>query len=206
MKILEKAIEKQTTRRGRAAQALHQGEYLVRLTALGQYFHVADQKGNNTTATGMGFFPTADPCIVAAFKGPPQPKKEAILLRAREVGIEEIVLSSQIEILGNTSGLHSEMAIVQAVYGSKNQLRNPEMGLEIACIGKGVCPDCSGYMAKYGIPHTATRSNAASDWVHPFTGAHFHGTDKNFTYGKAGRSFAHAGDWGGEYKKGWAAG
>lgn len=63
--------------------------------------------------------------------------------------------------------------------------------LQIICLGKGVCPDCAGYLNKYGIPHFSLqreskfsqkvikstecgKPSAGGLWTHPRTTAIFH--------------------------------
>jgi hypothetical protein len=73
------------------------------------------------------------------------------------------------------ANLHAEMAIVQEV----NAIGVPKSSmsafhLQIACISKGVCPDCSGWLTRHDIPHTYRRATVASSgWSHPITGAFF---------------------------------
>lgn len=96
---------------------------------------------------------------------------------------------------GIDSGLHSEMAIVRHVLAkmggvAKEAAFNLRYTLQIICLGKGVCPDCAGYLNKYGVPHfslqreskfskTVIKStecgkpSAGGLWTHPRTTATF---------------------------------
>lgn len=205
--IFEAAAAKQKARRGRIKRQgantwMDQGTCLASLVALGQIFHVFDGKNNNTTAVGYCSGKHGNGVLYVAVKGPPKPDPAVVSAQADGMGIPH----SDVVIIGNTSGLHSETAIIAAATGGDRSLLLDEFFyLEIACIGKGVCPDCSGFMAKYSIPHTQARSNPASDWVHPFTGAHFHGTNDNLQYRKGGYSVSLALQ-GGAYSKGWSRG
>jgi hypothetical protein len=203
--ILQAAATKQENRRARKKQQgvsawMDNGNYLGLLTTLGLVFHVADTKNNNTTAIGYSYGEHGTNTIYVAVKGPPQPDPKVVSAQASGLDIPH----SDVVIIGNTSGLHAETSIIRhATGGDKSALLSDFFYLEIACIGKGVCPDCSGFMTKYSIPHTTVRSNVASDWVNPFSGAHFHGTDQNLQYRKAGKSFSSISP-GSQYAKGWA--
>jgi hypothetical protein len=83
--------------------------------------------------------------------------------------------------------LHAEMAIVQSLCYDllipKGQI--PGSGAQIACILKGVCPDCSGWMSRHNIPHTWRREHVASSgWTHPLSGAFFKYSGNNLQYNK----------------------
>jgi len=96
------------------------------------------------------------------------------------------ILVDPVPILGQDN-LHAEMAIVQAVHSklgiSKGSLSNH--GLQIACISKGVCPDCSGWLTRHNIPHTWRRKNVSTTgWSNPTTGASFKGKGDELRYVK----------------------
>jgi len=204
--IFQAAAIKQSRRRGRVKQQgadawMDGGTCLADLLQLGNVFHVADAKNNNTTAIGYCSGEHGTGALYVAVKGPPQPDPAIVSAQADGLGIAH----TGVVIIGNTSGLHAETSIIAAATGGDRSLLLSEFFyLEIACIGKGVCPDCSGFMTKHSIPHTAARSNVASDWKHPFTGAHYHGTGNNFQYSKGGRSFSPI-QQGAAYVKGWAS-
>lgn len=106
------------------------------------------------------------------------------------------------------AGLHAEMAVARWC------LQNTQYGkwdlayvLQVACIGKGVCPDCAGWLNKHRIPHLCIRKegtnavvdyaigapSAGGQWTHPGTGAVFlsntpGGRPTLETYQKNGRS------------------
>ncbi len=205
--VWEQAQSKQARRRerGRAravAGTVDDGMFMEDLTRLGTRFHVADAKGNNTTAVGAVHVGDGDPALYISFKGPPLQTAENVFLAAQALGLP-IALVDDVRVLGNTSGLHCEMDIVrEATGGDKALLSNSEFRLEIACIGKGVCPDCSVFLQKYGIPHTPTRAKVSTDWVNPFSGAHYTGTGNTLQCIKAGRTFT-ATTKPVEYRRGW---
>jgi len=90
----------------------------------------------------------------------------------REMTIK--VLVDQTPLKGEAN-LHAEMAIVQeaSVIGVPASSMSA-FHLQIACIAKGVCPDCSGWLTRHDIPHTYRRATVASaGWSHPITGAFF---------------------------------
>ena len=208
MKIHAKAVNKQAIRRAKARERngddwLTNGTCLSDLVAVGTHFHVADKKNNNTTALGYCSGDFGNGKLYFSCKGYARPDPDMISRQANAIGLAH----SGVEIIGDISGLHSEMAIVRtATGGSKDLLKSEFFCLEIACIGKGVCPDCSGYLVKHSIPHTAARANAAAQWVNPMTGGYYSGTGAmNLSYRKGGGTFT-PGMPGGEYEKGWANG
>ena len=128
--------------------------------------------------------PKAVPRIIVAFKGIANPPSAQVIWGAAANHFPSTQIYEVITLVDHVSDaaldegahLHGEMAIVQFVVNQlgvpKNQLG--AAGLQIACIGKGVCPDCSGWMFRHGIPHSKTRDTVASTgWTHPLSGAFY---------------------------------
>jgi hypothetical protein len=177
---------------------------------------IAENQANDDdyATVAIGYLPNRDwlPCIIVACKSIKAPLRASILNEAKKyyelLGDERlIVLQDQTSISGmvdmNKLGkeqpeelkygqdhLHSEMAIVQTVYYLLGVPKGmiPHCGLQIACIMKGVCPDCSGWLSRHNIPHTYARKTVATNgWTNPLTGSFFKGKVGNgatFTYNK----------------------
>ncbi len=83
----------------------------------------------------------------------------------------------------NATGLHAEMIIIRHLMltgrlkaGDVNGSAI-DIGLQIACPAKLVCPDCAGYLRKHNIPHYPVEcGDASKNWVNPRTGACFRAT------------------------------
>lgn len=78
------------------------------------------------------------------------------------------------------TGLHAEMMIVRYLMTQGTMRVSDVTGtaqtisLRIGCPGKLVCPDCSGWLKKHGIPHYPPDAGKKSpNWVNPRTGACF---------------------------------
>ena len=71
------------------------------------------------------------------------------------------------------TGLHAEMMIVRYCVKTLGQAKNTlGASLTIACsLDKkgGCCPNCSGWMNAYSIPHTDCRDKLSDKWRHPIT-------------------------------------
>jgi hypothetical protein len=127
--------------------------------------------------------------LIVACKGVTAPSLQAVQNAARpfygdipDFGVH--ILQDAVSLQSEEPNLHAEMAIVQRVVGlgvTKNEL--PRCGLQIACIQKGVCPDCSGWLTRHNIPHTWTRKTVATNgWVHPLSGAKYKGKGNELSY------------------------
>ncbi len=86
-------------------------------------------------------------------------------------------------------GLHAEMMIMRnlMLHGiidpSNIQESAKAIKLRIVCPGKLVCPDCSGWLRKHGIPHYPVDCGDTSpNWVNPRTGACYRVTQKGISY------------------------
>lgn len=187
-------------RRRNAAQKVGQslaGSQLDALHEIGEkLFGAALQKTDSDKdyeTVAIGYLMNIDslPCLIIACKGIPAPDATTVLGVAQpyyELLQEQRIwiLQDQTSVSGEAN-LHAEMAIVQFV---RNQLGVskgllPYCGLQIACIKKGVCPDCSGWMTRHNIPHTWRRENVAKlGWVHPLTGTFFKYKGKELQYVK----------------------
>lgn len=112
--------------------------------------------------------------------------------------LRELVPEAQYEAVQGTipSGLHAEMAIIRHLLqkeggNPKDNLAGYKDRLQIICLGKGVCPDCAGFMNKRQIPHFSIQpaggteiavhteaGEASKYWIHPRTEAVFEASIK----------------------------
>jgi hypothetical protein len=179
---------KQERRRG-AAQAPNQelwGDKLKALHSLGMKLFGKelkdkgdDDKDYNTAAIGHMADDDRQFLIVAVkgLQGVPDVSHIQNLASQDFGGHREMVIEVLVDAtpFKGEANLHAEMAIVQeaSVIGvPASSMR--AFHLQIACIAKGVCPDCSGWLTRHDIPHTYRRATvAAAGWSHPITGAFF---------------------------------
>ena len=194
----------------------HQLDNLTKVgeALFGQQIALNQANDDDYSTVAIGYMPNRDylPCIIVACKSIKAPDRGAILLEAQKyypllADERLVVLQDQTSISGmqdmkkfgqeqpeelkyGQDHLHSEMAIVQTVYYFLGVAKGliPHCGLQIACIMKGVCPDCSGWLTRHNIPHTYARKSVATNgWTNPLTGSFFKGKPGNgstFTYNK----------------------
>lgn len=189
------AAQLKQERRRAAAQATGQslaGDRLNDLNTIGErlFGNVLGQSDREYETAAVGHFVgQLSHVLIVACKGIDVPSLNAVQNAATpffgqipDFGIH--LLQDVVSYQSDEPNLHAEMAIVQRVW----QLGVPRSqihlcGLQIACICKGVCPDCSGWMTRHNIPHTWVRKNVASNgWVHPLTGARFKGKGNDLSY------------------------
>ena len=195
--LRDKAQQKLMARREAAASpptSAGMGITRPSINSLGQQLLVMDAdelmpaSSNDTFAIGLY---EGNKLIVAA-KGVP----DGDFIATRIAAKLSAMLGSRVDPEATesiASGLHSEMAIVSHVLkkmsgSQKENAFSLRYVLQIICIGKGVCPDCAGYMNKYGIPHFSLqrdkiqkksvvksfengKPSAGGLWTHPRTGA-----------------------------------
>jgi hypothetical protein len=74
--------------------------------------------------------------------------------------------------LGNLTGIHAEMMIVRFINRVQGIPKN-QISAEGMTVGtttdKGCCPNCSGFMNIYNIPHTGVRPKLSGMWRHPIS-------------------------------------
>ena len=198
----EVAQKKQTRRRLAAQQvgASLAGDNLDALHKIGvNLFGVAikeaqdNENDYNTVAIGHLYNKDSQSILLVACKGIKAKPLGTIVAEAKEyfptlTEGHTIILQNEVSVSGGGSDhVHAEMAIVQALYYKlqipKSQI--PSCGVQIACILKGVCPDCSGWLTRHNIPHTWRRGHVASSgWTNPLTGAFFKYSGTNLQYNK----------------------
>jgi len=131
--------------------------------------------------------------LIACTKGLKKEETERIsnLMLAK---LRSLVPNATLEIFSeSTGGFHSEMSIVEHVLNkdgdrSKDNVRTLKNRLQVLCLGKGVCPDCAGYLNKHEIPQFSLQAgkmgmvemhlepglpSSQGQWMHPRTGAMF---------------------------------
>lgn len=198
----EVAQKKQTRRRDAAQQvgASLAGNNLDALHTIGvNLFGVEikqaqdDENDYNTIAIGHIYNKDSQSILLVACKGIKAKPVGTIVAEAKQyfptlTEGHTIILQDEVSVSGGgMDHVHAEMAIVQALYYTlhipKPQI--PSCGAQIACILKGVCPDCSGWLTRHNIPHTWRREHVASSgWTNPLTGAFFKYSGTNLQYNK----------------------
>ena len=206
--IHQAAQIKQEARRGKAGTKWA-GKYLRQLNNIGERLltgHTLTDKDYNTFAVGL--VPRAEALIVCS-KGfnPIGDNVEASLLIAQtEIPAIKYLITlvdPEPDDEQAQSHLHAEMAIIQYIVKqlgcSKDKLH--DWGVEIVCLRKGVCPDCSGWLNQHVVPHSDVRPQVAKlGWSSPLSGAFYKykGTDLQYNKGQLNTSdtkkFAYTGN------------
>jgi hypothetical protein len=183
---------KQQVRRENFGNTKWAGKYLLQLGKIGELLlngHELKDSDYNTLAIGL--VPRAEAVIVCSKGFEPVSSKDAALLivKSELPGVNNLVTLVNPEPKDATahSHLHAEMAIIQYVVKelgcAKDKLS--EWGVEIACIRKGVCPDCSGWLNQHAVPHSDIRKTVATTgWSSPLSGAFYKYKGSELQYNK----------------------
>jgi hypothetical protein len=183
---------KQQVRRKNTGNTIWAGKYLQQLSNLGERLLGDFNLGEGDYETlAIGIVPRAEAVIVCSkgFELIKEPEAALLIIQTELPAIKHLVCLVNPEPLDETAQahLHSEMGIIQYVVRSLgcNKERLNDWGVEIACIRKGVCPDCSGWLNQHAVPHTVTRKNVASlGWSSPLSGAFYKLKGNDLIYNK----------------------
>lgn len=183
---------KQEVRRGNAGNTKWAGKYLLQLSRIGErLLNGYELKDSDYNTLAIGLVPRAEAVIVCSKGFDPVGGNEAALLIVQS---EISAVRNLVSLVDPTpydetaqSHLHAEMAIIQYVVKNlgcaKDKLN--EWGVEIACIRKGVCPDCSGWLNQHAVPHSDIRKTVATTgWSSPLSGAFYKYKGSELQYNK----------------------
>jgi hypothetical protein len=183
---------KQEVRRGNSGNTKWTGKYLQQLKKVGErLLNGYELKDSDYNTLAIGLIPRAEAVIVCSKGFEPVSSNEAALLivKSEIPGVNNLVTLVNPEPKDATalSHLHAEMAIIQYVVKelgcAKDKLS--EWGVEIACIRKGVCPDCSGWLNQHAVPHSDIRKTVATTgWSSPLNGAFYKYKGSELQYNK----------------------
>lgn len=212
------AVAKQRARRERGTQAgklgMTDGVFLEDLKALGTILCTGMPKKQGSRANYqtvvVGYWSYdgngSDPpllFLVTKLSDVSQSAQAQVLLEASKKKLifspEQLIVIDEV-----ATNLHAEMAIVQYICGKMGVAKqNLRTLLEIYCVGKGVCLDCSGWLTKHGVVH-APLSGAPSPtgWKNPLTGALYKASEDKLEYTKGMLTMSHFNrEYGGPYSK-----
>jgi hypothetical protein len=183
---------KQQVRRENAGNTKWAGKYLGALTRIGERLLNGFDLGESDYKTlAIGLVGRAEAIIVCSkgFEPVDCPDAALVIAQSELPAVKQVVCLVDPTPADDTAQahLHAEMAIIQYVVKQLgcNKDKLSEWGVEIACIRKGVCPDCSGWLNRHVVPHTVGRPTVATTgWSSPLSGAFYKRKGPELVYNK----------------------